>query len=222
MKSVFLGLSLVALLTTCNPATAAIVIDFDNAANWTAGSGGVGSYQSDHVYADQGMVFTGGPALRNGVTAQDGFAGALGTYSWRLQNNTSVSWTGTLADASTTPTFDTFSFAARRWDNNPSTDFDIAYSINGGVDFTSVGTINSTTLDDSSDWKTFSFNIGTTTVGNGDFVFRLAANGTTERLMIDNFSLTSVPEPNSFALLGVISAAGMVARRRKLAKPNVA
>jgi autotransporter-associated beta strand protein len=163
-------------------------IDFDTAGNWT-GSGSLTSYSTSHVYTESGWTFTGGPALRNTTTSTDGFAGALGTYSWRLRDDTTVSWTATY---NTGGTLSAFGFDVRRWDATPSVNFLVEYSINGGTSYTSTGTtINNTFLGNSSDWSTFTFDLlSPVSVAADDFIVRVAAQGTTERMMIDNFSFT--------------------------------
>ncbi len=197
-------------------ATAAITVDFDTAANWTAGSGGITSYQIDHVYADQGLVFTGGPALRNGTATQDGFAGALGTFAWRLRDAAGV-FTGTYADTSVGGTdIDGFGFSVRRWDASPDTNVTIEYSFDGGGSYTLADTINNTLLGSSSDWFSYSTSFSDTTVADGEFMVRLTTTAPSERIMFDNFSLstiTAVPEPSSFAVLGLIG--GAIAYRRR-------
>jgi opacity protein-like surface antigen len=210
MRAVLLAACAVALLVP--QAQASVVVDFDDATKWVAGGGGITSYQTDHVYADQGLVFTGGPALRQGVAPQDGVAGAFGTYSWRLRDATGTNWTATYADTSGLDTVRRFSFDVRRWDGSPSPEFAVEYSVNGGVDFTNVGLIDNAFLGDSSEWSTFSYDFGLTTFANNDFVVQLSRNGG-ERIMVDNFRLTAVPEPGSLAVLGV--GCGLVAWRRR-------
>ena len=73
-------------------------INFDDDSKWVAGSASLTSYASDHQYSDKNWIFTGGPGLRNTTSAQDGFPGALGTYSWRLHTNTTVNWTATYTE----------------------------------------------------------------------------------------------------------------------------
>lgn len=169
------------------------IIDFDDAGNWTVGSGGITSYQTDHEYNDQNWLFTGGPALRNGTGAQDGFPGALGTYSWRLRN-APATWSGTYNDAGDIVSF---GFDVRRWDGSPNPNWDIAYSINGGGTWTNVGTINNAFLSNSSDWISFSYTLpSVTSVTIGDFVVQLSRNGG-ERIMIDNFTWTEDSPTNT-------------------------
>lgn len=217
-KTLSLLTAALATLVIGQSASADFVVDFDTAANWTAGSGSIGSYQSDHTYSDSGMVFTGGPALRQTASTQDGFDAALGTYSWRLRNTNTVTWTATYATVGDSEV-EGFSFDVRRWDSNPSPAFDVSYSVTGAAGpFASVGTINNTFLGGSSDWSNFSHTFTSNEiVSDGDLVVRLVQATTGERIMIDNFSLntvSAVPEP---AGLGVLALAGLglVLRRRK-------
>jgi hypothetical protein len=167
--------------------TQTFTIDFDNNTNWTAGSGSISSYQTDHEYQDLNWVFTGGEALRQTTSAQDGFPGALDVYSWRLRNASGTSWTGTFNSAADIVGF---GFDVRRWDASPNANYDIEYSVNGGGTWTNVGNINNTFLSNSSDWSNFSYTLpSVTTVASGDFVVRIQRNGG-ERIMIDDFTWT--------------------------------
>ncbi|MCG8327061.1 MAG: hypothetical protein MI974_05215 [Chitinophagales bacterium] len=173
-------------------------IDFDNNSNWTSGSGTINSYQTDHVFSESNMVFTGGDALRQTASNQDGVAGALGTYSWRLRDNSSVSWTATYSAAlNANESFSAFGFDVRRWDSSPSSDFLVEYSTDGGTGWTTAsnigtsGVIDNTALGNSSNWSTFSQTISTVQgLAANQFIVRISAQGTTERIMIDNFSYT--------------------------------
>ena len=158
-------------------------INFDDAGKWTAGSAAIGSYASNHEYNDGIFSAIGGEGLRNGTATQDGFPGGLGTYSWRLRDNASVSWMVTIASGGVS----TFSFKARRWDASPSPAFDYEYSTDGGTEWTLVGSINNTSLGGTSDWSTFGTTINST---NTNIKIRVRATGTTERIMIDDFSWT--------------------------------
>lgn len=178
-------------------------IDFDDNSKWNAGSAAIGSYATNHTYSDKNWLFTGGPALRNGTTAQDGFAGALGTYSWRLQNTT-VSWTATYKES--LPAGDFFSgfgFEARRWDGDPSPAVTVEYSFNGGASWTtannigSAGILDNTAFNSLSDWVTFSQNVNSNAgLAANQFVIRFSAT-TGERIMIDNFTYTISSAANS-------------------------
>ncbi|KAF5034296.1 hypothetical protein DSECCO2_597680 [anaerobic digester metagenome] len=180
---------------------APLLIDFDTDGNWTAGAVALGSYASDHVYNENNWTFTGGPALRNGTTAQDGFAGALGTYSWRLQNNITVSWSATYVSAlNSNQSFTGFGFDARRWDNSPSPAVTVEYSLNGGTTWTiassmgSSGILDNAAFGNSSDWSTFAQTFSSSSgLAANQFVVRLTAT-TGERIMIDNFTYAIATE----------------------------
>jgi hypothetical protein len=206
-----------------------LVIDFDTADNWTAGSGQINSYQTDHQYSESSMTFTGGPALRNTTTATDGFAGALGTYSWRLRDATDsapVAWTATYTAAlEATESFSGFGFDARRWDGSPSPNYTVEYSLNGGTDWTtatSIGTngkLDNTAFGNSSDWSSFSQSLASSNgLAANQFVVRFSALGG-ERIMIDNFTVTAVPEPSTYAAIAFLMGIGLVVVRRRARKP---
>lgn len=186
-KQMLLMLSLI-LITVMS--WAQTTIDFDTAANWTAGSAGLTSYASNHVYSDGLFSATGGPALRQTTTAQDGQPGAFGTYAWRLGNDQNVNWVITITSGGVAD----FSMKIRRWDGVPSPDYNLEYSTDG-LNWTFVAVINNAALDNSSAWKLFS---GTINSPADNIKIRLVANGTTERIMVDDFSwtdYTAVPDP---------------------------
>jgi hypothetical protein len=98
------------------------VIDFDNDTQWTEGSGSLSSNQTNHSYSDQNWQFTGGPALRNTNTVQDGFPLALGMYSWRLADATDMTWTATYQGDEV---ITSFGFDIRRWSQSPEVNYSI-------------------------------------------------------------------------------------------------
>lgn len=173
-------------------------INFDDVAKWTAGSASITSYANNHQYSDVDWVFTGGDALRNSTAAQDGFAGANGTYSWRLRDNASVVWTATYTTALTSGNiFSQFGFSVRRWDGSPSPNYLVEYSFDGGSSYTTAssfgtsGLIDNAGLDNSSNWKIFSQLVNSpVNLSANQFVVRVSAQGTTERIMIDDFTFT--------------------------------
>lgn len=204
-------------------AQAAMSVNFDTDGNWTAGAGGITSYQSDHVYAESGWTFTGGPALRQATTTQDGFDGALGTYAWRLRD-AAVTWTATYTQAlDAGDSFSAFGFDARRWDGTPSPAYLVEYSVNGGSTFataTSIGTsgvLDNAAFGSTSDWSTFSQSLTSPTgLAANQFVVRLSATGG-ERIMVDNFTATvsAIPEPGTLSILGAFGVAMAVRMRRR-------
>ncbi len=166
------------------------VITFDAGHRWTEGSGPLGSsYQTDHLYHDLGMVFSGGDAMRDGVTLRDGVPSALGMYSWRLRDDPNILWTGTLQR---TGELFGFGFKVRRWDGTQSPDIDVAYSTDGGTNYTQVGTIDNTLLNDSSGWVLFTYELSPSlNVLSHEFMVKLEANqGNSQQVMIDDFQYT--------------------------------
>ena len=167
------------------------VIDFNDAANWVAGSGSITSYQSDHQYNSNNWNFTGGPALRNTTSATDGFPGALGSYSWRLRDASGMVWIATYNNTGTN-TISDFGFKFRRWDSSPTLNHTVSYSTDGGSNWTTAGTLSAS----SSDWQTFSHNLASAvTVTSGQFKVRVVRSGG-ERVMIDDFQWSIAPPAN--------------------------
>ena len=162
------------------------VIDFDDNSKWTAGSGGIGSFQTDHTYEDLGWFFTGGDALRQTTSDQDGFPGALGTYSWRLRDGAGTDWR---ARYDSRGIIEAIGFDVRRWDDSPNPNWSVEYSTNGGENFSAtIVTINNDFLDNSSDWKTvYHIFPEPLQVNEGEFVLRFLRNSG-ERIMVDNFA----------------------------------
>ncbi len=204
------------------------IINFDNNANWTAGSGALNSYQNNHTYVQDGWLFTGGNALRDTTGLQDGFDRVIGTYSWRLRDSNAVTWTATYTLAlDSTNFFSSFGFDARRWDGTPNPSYFVEYSFDGGATFStatlgSAGVLNNAAFDNSSDWKNFMENIiSPTGLAANQFVVKFQSTNNTERIMIDNFQFTisAIPEPSTYAmiLIGAICA-GLAIRRMKLQK----
>jgi hypothetical protein len=170
----------------CVPAFAGQVINFDDVAGWTAGSVALTSYASNHVYAGNSWTFTGGPALRNTTTAQDDFPGALGTYSWRLQNIAGIDWRATYQGGGAVTEF---GFKARRWDADPAPDYSVSFSTDGGTTWSAVLLdITNATLNNASNWVAFRAFIPTpVAVVPGQFKVRVLADALGERLFIDDF-----------------------------------
>jgi len=169
-------------------------INFDDNSSWVQdGTTSLTSY-ANHGYTSGVFSATGVSVLRNGNTAQDGFPGALGTFSFRLNQTSTTSLTFNIASGGV----GTFSFQARRWDGSPDTNFTVEYSVNDGVDWIFSSLINASVTNDSN-WKTIS---GTINSNNNNIKIRIKSNGTTERLMIDNFEWNSA---SSDPLLSITS-----------------
>lgn len=172
-----------------------LVIDFDDENKWKQGSGGITSYQIDHIYNDLQWEFTNGPALRQTNSEQDGFQGALGTYAWRLNNEDPTAWTATFQARAV---LRSFGFKVRRWDGSPNPNWSVVYSTDGGENYSNaLITINNNFLGDSSDWKSLYYILPQPTqVDCGDFVVMVFRNSG-ERIIIDDFSFAKDPYLNA-------------------------
>ncbi|MCB5224433.1 MAG: chitobiase/beta-hexosaminidase C-terminal domain-containing protein, partial [Candidatus Cloacimonadaceae bacterium] len=180
MKKTFLVFT---LLLIAGLVFAQTTINFDDAAKWTAGSAQLTGYAVDHVYTDGVFSATGGLALRETSGTQDGFPKVHGTYAWRLQTHAEVDWRITIASGGVS----NFSLDIRRWDGEPSPDYNLEYSTDGGTAWIFVSLINNTTLNDTSDWSTFQ---GVINSDNNNIIIRIKANSKGERIMVDNFEWT--------------------------------
>jgi hypothetical protein len=177
-------------------------IDFDTDGDWTAVSVALGSY-GNHTYSKSNWSFQGANVLRNGTSSQDGVPGAIGTYSWRLQDASSTSLTATFNSSAT---ITSFGFDVRRWDNNPDPNYIIEYSVNSGTNWTSTGTTINNTFLGSSNWKTFTFSLpSATAVTSGQFRVRIRRSGG-ERIFIDNFQWTVAAATPTISSSGSLAA----------------
>ncbi len=164
----------------------AITINFDsNVPIWQAGSGLLTSYRTDHQYNQLSWNFTGGPALRNGTTAVDGFPGALGSYSWELQAGGAPDWRATFTQGGTVTSF---GFKVRRWDDSPDPNYAVQFSTDGGATWSAVlATINNALLAAGSQWRVFNHILSPAVdFDPGDLIIRVLSSGG-ERIMIDDF-----------------------------------
>ncbi|MFN3772713.1 MAG: T9SS type A sorting domain-containing protein [Cloacibacterium normanense] len=158
-------------------------INFDDDTKWIKDPAATSlstSYGS-HGYSDTNFTATGARVIRNTTSAQDGFPGAFGTYSFRLEGTANSSLTMTVG----TGGIGTFSFKVRRWDGSPATNFAVEYTTDGTT-WNNVITVNAS-LTTNSDWKTVSGSIQST---NNNVSVRIRSLGTTERIMVDDFSWT--------------------------------
>lgn len=162
-------------------------INFDTDVNWSPAPSGYGNY----TYTDGVFTATGVDVLRNGTAAQDGFPGAFDTYSVRLRNNGTTSLTMLVS----TGGIGNYSFQVRRWDGAPDTNFAVETTTDGTT-WTPASTINASVTTDS-DWKTVN---GTINSANANVGVRIISLGTTERIMVDNFTWTS-PSTNPSLLI---------------------
>jgi hypothetical protein len=155
-----------------------VTINFDDAAKWSATTP---SSYGNHTYTDGSVTFQGTNVLRDGTSTQDGFASALGVFSYRLRNASGSQLVATVSSGGV----GNFSFDIRRWDNDPNPAYTIRYSTNGGSSYTTTATINNTSLNNSSNWTTFN---GTINSPFNNIIIEIIKNDATgERIMVDNF-----------------------------------
>jgi hypothetical protein len=121
--------------------------------------------------------------LRNATAAQDGFPGALGTYSMRVGNTALSKVAITVATGGVAE----FSIKVRRWDNSPMPNYTVKYSVDGGSNWTSLTKIDGTLLT-TSNFFTYSSGVINSAVSN--FKIEIQNTGTTERIMLDDFTWT--------------------------------
>lgn len=176
-------IAIILLFTLGVSAQTTTTINFDTTGDWTAGSGSLTSYQTDHTFT-KGVfsASTSMDALRQSTAAQDGFPGANGTFAWRLRNSGVGAWTAAIASGGVSA----FSVSIRRWDDSPNPNYTLDYSTDGGVLWTNVATIDNTILSNSSAYTVFN---GTINSANPNILIRVnRVSG--ERLMIDDFVWT--------------------------------
>ncbi|MEA4974192.1 MAG: chitobiase/beta-hexosaminidase C-terminal domain-containing protein [Paludibacter sp.] len=173
---------LVALLVGSGSAMGQTTINFDNAGSWVQdGSTALTSY-ANHAYVESGVTIQGTIVVRNTTSAQDGFPGALGTYSMRLRDATGSKALITIASGGVAD----FSFKVRRWDGSPLPEFTVKYSVDGGSNWTNLTTINGTLLT-TSEFFTYTSGVINSDVDNFQIEILRTAG---ERIMIDDFTWT--------------------------------
>lgn len=157
-------------------------VNLDNAANWIQdGSTALTSY-GNHTYSETGITIEGTNVLRNTTSVQDGFPGALGTYSMRIGNTAVSKIVITVSSGGVS----SFSIKVRRWDGSPIPNYSVKFSTDTGINWTSLTNIDGALLT-SSDWFIYS---GSINDGSNNIKIEIANSGTTERIMIDDFTWT--------------------------------
>jgi len=162
--------------------------NFSTDANWFAGSGGLGSYQVNHIFQGNGFSISGGPALRELASTGDGTVDGVprtfngSPYAWRTQNDPSVNWVITVPSGG----IGKFSITLRRWTGGVN--LALEYSDDNGQSWSPLDTITAQRLNNSSQWSTITHTLNNS---RDSLRLRLRALGATERVMIGAFSFTS-------------------------------
>ena len=163
-------------LFTINLVTSPTTVGFEIGDNWSPSPSGYG----DYIYTEGNFTASGISILKETSGTQDGYPKTIDNSSVRLRNNSSSSLTMIISSGGVSD----FSFKVRRWDGSPATNFIVETTIDNGVNWNSAGIIDETLTVDG-DWKTFNGNIDS---ANSNVGVRIASQGTTERIMVDNFT----------------------------------
>ena len=163
-------------LFTINIVTSQTTVGFEIGDNWSPSPSGYG----DYVYTEGDFTASGISILKESSGTQDGYPKTIDNSSVRLRNNSTSSLTIIISTGGVSD----FSFKVRRWDGSPATNFIVETTIDNGVNWNSAGIIDETLTVDG-DWKTFNGNIDS---ANSNVGVRIASQGTTERIMVDNFT----------------------------------
>jgi hypothetical protein len=131
-----------------------------------------------------------------------------GLYNGTNYARTNLGTTGTL-----TPGFDTSDVLLRLSYNGTTSTFTSGYSVDGGATFLDYGT---GAPGSTSGWFVtpttgFGLEIYGTIYGNGSSAGPIATSG---QMYVDNFSVTAIPEPSTYAALAGLGALGLVCWRR--------
>ncbi len=154
-------------------------VDFETVENWVKDPSVAFTAYGTHAYQGPGIYFQGSNVLRETAGDQDGYPKTFGEYAFRIRNVANASLTIQIAAGGVS----NFEFKVRRWDGDPMPNFVVEYSENG-TDWTALPSIDGTLLQ-TSDWYTYSASINSAAV---DLQIRIRNTGTTERIMVDNFT----------------------------------
>lgn len=206
-----LKLFCLAVWTCAQTAHGWTVITFDDPDLWTAGSGALSSYQDDHLYAESGWVFSGGPALRQTTSQAGGGAGAQGVYAWRLRDEAGTVWR---AEWNGEASLASVRFDVRSWNDEDSFVWVVRTYLGGVGQAAGEWLIDRERLGAGVEWHTMEIAVDGVTGADGLLIEFERLSG--ERLLVDNFAFVAVPEAAHLALLfGSCVLLISIVRRRK-------
>lgn len=186
------------------------VIHFDDPDLWTAGSGALSSYQVDHLYAEGGWLFSGGPALRQTNSLIGGEPGAQGMYAWRLRDEAETSWQAQWQGGA----LSAVRFEVRSW--NAEDDFSWLARIYFGESkqHAEEWLIDRELVGAGVDWHVMEMTLDPVESAAGLRIEFVRLGG--ERLLVDNIGYVQVPEGAQWALwLGIGGLLVCILHRRR-------
>jgi hypothetical protein len=182
--------------------------DFDTDANWVS-DGSMGSYTAkaytNTVEDPEGDYFESGPCVRETSAVNSG------AYAWRLDDIADISVRYVVSDV---PAVESFSVYTADWDVSDDNTFEIRYSTDAGSSYTTLVDTDATYYTEAGlgdkEYKQYvSGNINAVT--NPTIYIEVYNKGGDERILVDDFSVTIIPEP---ALLALAPLALLALRRR--------
>ncbi len=190
--------------------------DFDTSGNWYSDSS-LGSY-ADPVFYTNNVSTPLFDSFKLGGDASPGLREATetqgGDYAWRLDDNAGEYFRYILTDDSLTVT--NFSLYLADWDVSDDNTFEVRYSVNSGSSYTTLQTYDAAAKNGWTDKEYHQFSSGTVnlsaTSGN-DLYLEVYNTDGAERVLVDTFSVNVIPEPTTFALLGLLGVIAFARRR---------
>ena len=179
---------------------------FDVDGNWAGGS--MSGYNAK-TYEDS----TGIGMFRSDDAVRETTATQAGAYAWRLDDDPNYWRYEAPADTGIV----SFSVYTADWDVSDNNSFEIRYSADSGSTYTSLMITNASYYTSSGlgdkEYKLYESGTLNVTPGAGQQVFIEVANnqGDRERILIDTFSVVTIPEP---FLLGILPLALLFFRRK--------
>lgn len=176
---------------------------FDVDGNWTS-DGAMTSY-TPKAYTNSGGgtigVFSSDDSVRETAATQSG------AYAWRLDDDPDY-WRYQVNEGVVS-----FSVYTADWDVSDNNSFQIRYSTDSGATYTPLLTTNASYYTADKVYKQFvSGDINIAPDAGKEIYIEVANNqGDIERILIDTFSVTTIPEP---MLLGILPLAFLLFRRK--------
>ena len=158
---------------------------FDTTANW--GGGSVGSYNAktyaNNVTGPSGDVFSANSAVRDttsGVTSN----------AWRPGNDSTAN---VYVRYALTNIVTRFAMQLARWDNSPTPQFEIRYSLNSGSSYTTLFSTNGSWFSGDKVYQSYDSGALNLIPDSGQQIYIELYRTTGERMLMDNFEVDYIP-----------------------------